>query len=267
MIVEGKKISNLIENQIKKTIEEQNLQKSLAIFYVGNNSVIDGFIKLKKNFGERVGVRVRIFHYEKDITTKSLIKEIKDISKDFDGVVVQLPLPEHIDREKVLDSVPVDKDIDVLGSKKYKNFLSGDLTFFPPVAGAIFEVLNFHNVSLDGKKIVVVGDGMLVGRPVFDWLKIAGLKPKKVTEKTKNKNEIYKNSDVIITGVGKSETITLKMIKKGVVLIDAGTSIESDVVVGDISKDSASKASLFSTVPGGVGPITVAILFRNLLYT
>lgn len=265
-IVAGKKIASLIKETLVKTIKEQNLQKSLAIFYVGNNPVIDNFITLKKKFGEDIGVRVRVFTYEETISTAKLIKEIKDTAKDFNSVVVQLPLPSHIDRKKVLDSVPVEKDIDVLSAKKYKKFIKGDFTFFPPVVGAVFEIFNFYNISLTDKKIVVVGDGLLVGRPLFDWLKTSGLSSKMVTKKTRNKNEVYKTADVLISGVGKPNIIKKSFIKKGVILIDAGSSSEDGQIVGDISKDSKDKAFLFSTVPGGVGPITVAILFRNILY-
>lgn len=265
-IVEGKKIASLIKENLIKVIKEQNLQKSLAIFYVGNNPIIDNFIHLKKKFGEDIGVRVRVFRYEETISTPKLIKEIKDISKDFDGVIVQLPLPAHIDKKKVLNSVPKEKDIDVLSEKKYKKFTMGDFSFFPPVAGAVFEILNFYKVSLDHKKIVVVGDGLLVGQPVFDWLRASGFSPKMVSEKTRNKEEWYKKADVIITGVGKPNIIKKSFLKKNVILIDAGSSSEDGQIMGDIAKDCKDKASLFSTVPGGVGPITVAILFRNILY-
>ncbi|MEZ4103584.1 MAG: bifunctional 5,10-methylenetetrahydrofolate dehydrogenase/5,10-methenyltetrahydrofolate cyclohydrolase [Candidatus Paceibacterota bacterium] len=265
-IVEGKKIASLIKEKLIKIIKEQNLQKSLAIFYVGDNPVIDNFIDLKKKFGEDVGVRVRVFKYEENITQSKLIKEIKNISKEFDSVVVQLPLPKHIDKKKILNTVPAEKDIDVLSEKKYKKFAKGDFTFFPPVAGAVFEILSFYNIPLDNKKIVVVGDGLLVGKPVLDWLKASDLKPKKVNKKTKNKNQIYKNADIIISGTGEANMIKKSFVKKGVVLIDAGSSSEDGQIVGDISKDCKDKASLFSMVPGGVGPITIAILFRNILY-
>lgn len=265
-IVNGKKIASLVKENIAKIITEQDLQKSLAIFYVGDNPVIDNFINLKKKFGEDVGVRVRVFKYEKDITTKKLIDEIKTISEEFDGVVVQLPLPAHIDKKKVLNSVSPEKDIDVLSEKRYKKFAKGDFSFFPPVVGAVVEVLNFYEISLDGKNVVVVGEGLLVGRPVFDWLKKAGFKPKMVNEKTKNKEDIYKKADVIISGVGIPGLIKKNFVKKGVVLIDAGSSSEDGQIVGDISKDCKTKASIFSTVPGGIGPITIAILFKNLLY-
>jgi len=265
-IVNGKKIASLLKEDAAKIIREQDLQKSLAIFYVGENPVIDNFINLKKKFGEDVGVRVRVFKYEKEITTTKLINEIKTISEEFDGAIVQLPLPLHIDKKKVLNCVAPHKDIDVLSDKRYKKFISGDFSFFPPVVGAVVEVLNFHDVSLDGKNVVVVGDGILVGRPVFDWLKKAGFKPKMVNEKTKNKEDIYKKADVIISGAGKPGIIKKSFVKKGVVLIDAGSSSEDGQIVGDISKDCKDKASIFSTVPGGIGPITIAILFKNLLY-
>jgi len=265
-LVDGKKISSLIKENLIKVIKEQKLKKSLAIFYVGKNPVIENFINLKKKFGKEIGVLVEVFKYDENISSEDLIKEIKKVSKSFDGAVVQLPLPEQIDRRKVLNSVPVEKDVDVLGDKKYRKFASGDFTFFPPVAGAVFEVLNFYKIQLENKKIVVVGDGVLVGKPVFDWLEASMLKAKVINEKTKDKNKLYKEADIIISGVGKAGVVKKSFVKKGVVLIDAGSSSEDGQIVGDIAKDCKEKASLFATVPGGIGPVTVAILFRNVLY-
>lgn len=265
-IVEGKKIASLIKEDLIKTIKDKGLVKKLAIFYVGENPVITSFVELKKKFGQDVGVDVKVFKYEDSVEEDFLIKEIKEKSKDFNGVVVQLPLPEKLNRENILNAVPGEKDIDVLGNFSYQKFSSGDFKFLPPVVGAIDEVFRFYNIATEGKKIVVVGKGLLVGGPVFDWLKALKLNPVCVDEKTQNPDEIFKGADIIISGVGKSGIIKKEILKKGVVLVDAGSSLDAGRVVGDIGYECGEVASLFSRVPGGIGPITIAVLFRNMLY-
>ncbi len=148
--------------------------------------------------------------------------------------------------------------------EKYQDFKEGNHTFLPPVVGAIAEIFKFHNVSLEGKEILVVGDGMLVGRPMHDWLLGKGIYPKSLDIHTENSDELLQNADIVISGAGQANLITKDRIETGVVLIDAGSSLDAGQLVGDISKDCAEKASLFSMVPGGVGPITIAIIFKNL---
>jgi methylenetetrahydrofolate dehydrogenase (NADP+)/methenyltetrahydrofolate cyclohydrolase len=267
MIVDGEKIAKGIKNNLRKMIKEKNIQKRMAIFYVGDNKVIEKFIKLKKKFGKSLGIETAVFNYDSNISEKELIKDIKVKVKDFDGAIVQLPLPKYMDKKKVLNSIPKEKDIDVLGDKRYKDFASGDFTFFPPVAGAVFEIFSYHKVKLDDKNIVVVGDGILVGGPVRDWLLASGLNPVVITKDSKDKKPILKNADIIISGAGSPNLIKKSFVKKGSVLIDAGASSEDGKIVGDISKECAQISELFAGVPGGVGPITIAILFRNLIHS
>jgi len=265
-LVNGKEIASLMKKEMKKKIKENGLNKKLAIFYVGESLVIDSFIKTKKKFGKDIGVVVQVFKYKSDASEEFLINEIKQKSKDYDGVVVQLPLPDNLNRKKILNSIPKKKDVDLLSSLSYKDFLDKKSKITPPVAFAIDKIFSYYGVELKNKKIVIIGNGALVGRPTNDLLLIKGLKPKIITEKTKNKEYFYKNADIIISGVGFPNLIKKSFVKKGVILIDAGSSSEIGQIKGDISADCKSVASLFSTVPGGVGPITVASLFYNLLY-
>lgn len=266
MFVDGKKIARKIKANIKKEMKERGAKKKMAIVYVGQNKVIDKFVNLKKNFGKDVGIPVQVFRFEKNITEKDLAKNVKKICKEFDGVVIQLPLPSHIDKKTILNIVPKGKDIDILSDKKYAEFKKGDMSRLPPVAGAIFEILSFYDIDLENKKVAVVGDGVLVGRPTFDLFVLMGLNPILVNKETKNSKDIIKSADVLVCGVGSPSFIKNSHIKNDVILFDAGSSSEGGVVVGDISKDCIKKASIFSAVPGGIGPITIAILFRNLLY-
>ncbi len=266
MLVNGRELSSRIKEELKNKIKKENLNKSLGIFYVGKNEVIENFIRIKKKFGEDIGVLVEVISFDEKVSEVDLIKSIKKNSKKYDGLIVQLPLPKNINKKNVLNSVSVKKDIDVLNEKTFEVFKSGKKGKIPTVAGSVMEIFNFYKIDLKGKKIVIVGNGLLVGKPVFEILKLQGLKPKVITEKTKNAKDFYKNADVIISGVGIPNLIKKGSVKKGVVLIDAGSSSHNGSIVGDISKDCLEKASLFSTVPGGVGPVTVAMLLKNLLY-
>jgi methylenetetrahydrofolate dehydrogenase (NADP+)/methenyltetrahydrofolate cyclohydrolase len=266
MLVDGKKIAKNIEQKMKEYIENNNLKKRLAIFYVGDNPVIDQFVKIKQNFGKRIGVDVAVFKYEDSIGEDYLVNEISDKSKDFDGVVVQLPLPSHIDRYKIINSVDLEKDVDVLSDKSYRDFLSDKNKMLPPVVFAIKEILSSYNILIKDKKVCVVGDGLLVGKPVYDWFKMNEADVNIVNLKTQDTESLIKNADILVSGVGSPNLIKKDMVKDGVVLLDAGSSQESGALVGDISKDCESVASIFSCVPGGIGPITVVGLFYNLVY-
>lgn len=265
-IVEGKKIASLIKEELKKNIIENSLEKKLAIFYVGENPVISSFVELKKKFGADIGVNVEVFRFDNSVEEDFLIQEIENKSKDFDGVVIQLPLPESLNRRKILDSVPEEKDIDVLGTKAYRRFASGDFKFLPPVVGAVEQVFRHYNIEMQDKKFIVVGKGLLVGGPIFDWLKALNLDTICVDENTENSEEIYSSADVIISGVGRAGLIKKDFLKEGVVLIDAGSSLDAGVIAGDIDYECGEVSSVFARVPGGIGPITIAILFKNLLY-
>lgn len=266
MIVDGKNIAKKIEQKMKEYIENNNLKKRLAIFYVGDNPVIDQFVKIKQNFGKRIGVDVMVFRYDNSVEESFLINEISDKSKDFDGVIVQLPLPLHIDRYKIINSVDLEKDVDVLSDKSYRDFLSGKNKMLPPVVFAIKEILYSYNILIKDKKVCVLGDGLLVGKPAYDWFKMNEADVCIVNLKTQDPESLIKGADILVSGIGSPNFIKKDMVKEGVILLDAGSSQESGVLKGDISKNCVDVAAVFSSVPGGIGPITVVGLFSNLVY-
>ncbi len=266
IIVDGHKIALSIKDGLTKITQDSADIKKLAIFYVGDNKVIDNFIHLKKKFGESIKISVSVFKYPTNITEDFLIKEILEKSKSCDGALVQLPLPPNLDRKRILDSVPPDKDVDMLGSVRFENFVNGDMTTLPPVVHAISEIFSHYNIDTFDKNIVIAGNGILVGKPVYHWLINLGFNPTMVVKDTPGKSDIFKKADIIISGVGLRHFINKSHLKDGVVLIDAGSSSHDGSIYGDMDPDCKDKASLFSTVPGGVGPITVAALFKNLLY-
>lgn len=260
MIVDGRKISDEIKKELKVKVSTLTRVPMLVAIQVGNDPATESFLRIKKNFASDVGVVFEVSKFEESITTEELCDRILTISNDqlVDGVIVQLPLPENIDKRKVLDLIPVDKDPDVLSSNSKKE---GKLN---PVVLAINEILNRNEVSLDEQKIVVIGKGELVGGPVVEWLTRYGYEPIVMTKENFDSSEL-KDADIIITGAGVAGLIKKESVKKGVVVIDAGTSESGGEIKGDSDFSVSEVASVFTPVPGGIGPVAVAKLFQNLL--
>lgn len=257
MLVDGKKIQQDIKQELKELVSKCSRVPSLGIVLVGEDPASEKFISLKQKFGDSLGVDVWIKILSETATTERVITAIEEFETD--GVVAQLPLPKHIDQQAVLSSIPKEKDVDALNEKD----------FIAPVAGAVFEVFDREEIILKNKAIVVVGEGKLVGVPVVEELRKRGFQYDIVSLETneEKKLELFHRADVIISGAGDPHFIKPDMIKEGVVLIDAGTSESAGVLVGDVDPACQNKASLITPVPGGIGPITVAVLFRNLIAT
>lgn len=263
MIVDGEKIAE----EMKLELRLLGKIARLDIVYVGENPVIEKFIGVKKRYGNKIGAETVVHRFPENISQEDLIREVKRIGgdKNLSGMIVQLPLPKHLDTEAILNAIPEEKDVDALSKKAFEKFASGNSRFMPPVAGAVKEILEEHDVSLHGKEILVLGEGRLVGKPIAAWFAREHADFTVANSKTENLPELLKNADIIISGVGKAGMIKPEMIKEGAVLIDAGTTEEGGRVAGDADPACAAKCSLFTPVPGGVGPVTVAVLFRNLL--
>ncbi len=271
VIIDGKKIAQEIQDKLKEEVASLSIKPKLGIFTIDPNQAVLQFIGIKKRFGEAVGVAVEVIQKEKGISQEDAENALKEVVEKYDGVVVQLPLPGHLDVQKLLNLVPKEKDADMLADVSTDDDIEipqgqSLRKIYSPVAGAVKEIFEKYQISLEGKKIAIIGAGQLVGMPVYYWLVSRGVVPSLFDLDTREKFlEKSKSFDIIISGVGLAGMITKEMIKDGAVLIDAGSSELSGKVVGDMDPACADKASHFSPVPGGVGPITVAILFRNLV--
>lgn len=256
MLVDGKKLADEIKQELK--IKAQGKDLCLVVVWVGEDPVSERYVEKKKKFGLDIGVEVIVYEYSSDILEEDLIEEITKLNdnSNVSGIIIQLPLPKEIDEQKILNLISPDKDVDALGEGS---------RVFPPTIGAIKEILNRNNVELPGKKAVVLGKGKLVGRPAAIWLTQEGANVIVVDSKTSDPASILKQADIIVSGVGRSGLITPGSIREGVVLIDAGTSEAAGQLKGDADPACADKCSLFTPVPGGVGPLTVVMLFKNLL--
>jgi methylenetetrahydrofolate dehydrogenase (NADP+)/methenyltetrahydrofolate cyclohydrolase len=262
MIIDGNKINQ----EIKEGLRGHAKGLSLAILWIGDDSVSAKYIEKKKQFGEEIGVRVEVFKYGADMFTSELVEEIKSISKEFSGLIVQLPLPKQIDSVTALSTIPVDKDVDLLSDWAYQKFVEGKSQILPPVVASIKEVFEGNDLKdLKGLHAVVVGKGKLVGKPVSVWLASQGASVDLLGREVADLTPFTKNADIIVSGAGVPNLIKPEMVREGVIILDAATSDVSGKIVGDVDPAVADKAKIFSPVPGGIGPITVAMLFKNLV--
>ena len=267
-IIDGKKIRSEILAKVKEGVASLSFQPVFCDVLVGDDPSSAQYVRMKAKTAESLGIKFHNANFPATITTEELIKEIKILNglQNMCGIIVQLPLPQSLDRRAILDSIDSGLDVDCLGAIASEKFYNGEIALGFPTALACMELLDSTGVDLKGKKIAVLGQGDLVGKPVTALLKFRGLNPDIVRSKTENKEEIIKKADVIISGMGQGKYITGNMIKEGAILIDAGTSESDGSIVGDIDSESVKNvASFISPVPGGVGPVTVAMLLNNVL--
>jgi len=231
---------------------------------VGDNLVSKRYVGLKKKMAERAGIDVVVHHFPEDITPEELEKNIKETVALYDGYIIQLPLPVHIDTSAMLDLIPIEKDVDMLSSSSMRAYYADATNLLPPVIGVFAEILARHAIDVRGKQVVVVGYGKLVGKPAEHWFKKEGADVT-VIDKGDDLLSAAKGADIIALGVGSPSLLKPDMIKEGVVILDAGTSEDGGALKGDADPACAEKASLFTPVPGGIGPMTVVMLLKNLL--
>jgi len=267
-ILDGKKLTRKILEELKEKIKSSNLKLKLAIIFVGENPASQAFINQKEKVCRALGIGFELHRYPETIKTEGLVQAVKGISANpqVSGVIIQLPLPVHIDSQVVLGNILPEKDPDVLTPRNSAKFYSGDFSLLLPTLAGIVRLLEEYKIKVKGKNAVVVGAGKLVGRPAAFWLISQEATVTVVNVFTKKLADFTKKADLIISGVGKPGLIKGIMVKKGVVIVDAGTSVKKKEIVGDVDFKSVSKkASFITPVPGGVGPMTVAMLLENLV--
>lgn len=267
IVLDGKKAAEKVISNVAEEIRNKHLKMKVVVFLIGDSSVSMSYINKKREFCKNAGVNFNLKRYDSSISQEEFDKEVKMAAEDDEvsGIVIQLPLPKNFDTQKTLNIVPLNKDIDVLSADSFEKFSSGGSLSVPPVVGAVKYLLREYSISVDNKDIVLVGKGRLVGRPLSVWLESIKANFKVVDKSVKDISEFTKNADIVISGVGSPSIIKENMVKKGAVLIDIGTSSEEGEIKGDIDLLAYKKASYSAPVPGGIGPLAVAMLLDNLL--
>jgi len=266
-IIDGRKIKGEILEELKSKVERLPFPPIFCDILVGEDTVSASYVRIKGKAAESIGIKFKTVNFPENITTEEIVEEINNLNKvpHICGIIVQLPLPSHIEVQTVLDAITPSLDVDCLGSFNSQNFYSDKGGVGYPTALACMKLLDSLNLNLKDKNIIVLGRGKLVGLPVTHLLESRSLVVTVVNSKTENSDLIIKEADVIVSAVGKGKFITKDTIKEGVVIIDAGTSEENGTVVGDVDMESVEgKASFVTPTPGGVGPVTVAMLLENV---
>lgn len=259
MLVDGKKIANEIYEDIKASLVIPSSHPCLTVFACAPNPETRKYMELKKKRASELGFDMLVIELDSQITTKEAVEAIQSSIKSGEGVIVQLPFPAQVDVDQVLSAIPKELDVDNI------NYAGEDTEVLPPVVGAIAEITSRHKVDFAGKNVVVVGRGRLVGRPAAFWAEAQNAVVTAIDKTTANSDDILRKADIIITGAGVPGLIVPDKIKEGAVIFDAGTSEEGGELRGDVDPACASKCSLLTPVPGGIGPITIAVLLRNLV--
>jgi len=263
MNVDGKKIRDKVLEELKSEVGSRELR--LVGVLVGDHPGSKKFMELKEKAAKEIGIDFRLYEFPGDISTNKLRDELNNIAKQgvTHGIIVELPLPEQINAQYILNTIPQEKDVDVLSTKAQGAFFVGKSKILPPAVEALKIVLEEHDVDIKGKDVAVFGYGILIGKPIANWLAVQGASVFVINEFTKNPEEISKEADIVISGVGEAGLIKGEMVKDDAIVIDFGYSEDGK---GDVDFDSVSKkVSLITPVPGGMGPIVVAAVLKNLL--
>ena len=258
MIIDGRALAGAIVTALRNETAAMAGLPLLTVFTCAPNFETKKFLDLKTKRAAEAGISVSVIELPPNVTMEQVTTAINQSKAMSDGIIIQFPFP-HIATKDLIALIPPELDVDVT---HYDGQTDGLL---PPVVGAIAEISQAHAIDWVGKSVVVVGNGRLVGAPAAQYAAALGAN---VTIVTKDSNNLAatKDADILILGAGSPGLLTPEMVKAGAVVLDAGTSEEGGMLVGDAHPLVAARASLFTPVPGGIGPLTIAILLKNVLY-
>ena len=270
VIIDGKQIAQSVKEQLKNKVNDfllkYNHQITLAVILVGENPASKVYVKNKITATEYVGMKSLSFHLPENSTQEEVESLIESLSKDngVDGILVQLPLPKHINENKILSKIPAEKDVDGFLAQNVGNLLLGQPATIACTPFGVIKMLKSQNIELCGKNAVVIGRSNIVGKPMALLLLQENCTVTVCHSKTKNLKEICSNADILIAAIGRPEFVKADMVKSGAVVIDVGINRTEKGLVGDVDFEQVKNvASYISPVPGGVGPMTIAMLLEN----
>lgn len=267
-IIDGKKVSKEIKENLKKIIELFPTKPKLAVIQVGDDSASEIYVNMKRKETEKIGIDFMFIKYDSDINEEIIEETIKSLNKDksINGILIQLPLPSNIDSKRILNLIDPSKDVDGLTDYNIAKLINKEDAIIPCTPFGIIKLLEYYNIDVRDKNIVVVGRSNLVGRPLSNILLNMDATVTVCHSKTKDLKEYTKRADILFVATGKKHLITRDMIKRDAILIDVGINRENDKLYGDINFDNVyKKCSMITPVPGGVGPMTIAMLLYNLV--
>lgn len=276
-IIDGKRISQEIKDELKEKVaalKEQGIEGTLAVIQVGNDPASSVYVNNKKKACEYIGIGSLAYELPEETTEEELLALIEKLNNDtkVNGILVQLPVPKHIDEEKIINTISPEKDVDGFHPENVGNLVTGGKGFVSCTPAGIIQLLKRSNVAIEGKNCVVIGRSNIVGKPMALLMLRENATVTIAHSKTQNLKEICKQADILIVAIGKPRFITADYVKEGAVVIDVGIhrepkEVDGKVVsklCGDVNyEEVAEHTSAITPVPGGVGPMTIAMLMNN----
>lgn len=269
-ILSGKVVSQRIKDELKEEVKELNLKgifPGLAVIIVGDDPASRVYVNSKKKACEEIGVYSEEYALPEETTEEELLQLVEKLNNEpkINGILVQLPLPKHIDEETVINAISPKKDVDAFHPVNVGKIMIGNYDFLPCTPAGVMELIKESGIDVSGKECVIVGRSNIVGKPQAMLLLHANGTVTICHSRTKDLKAKTKNADILVAAVGIPNFITGDMIKEGAVVIDVGINrIADKKLVGDVEFESAEKvASAITPVPGGVGPMTIAMLMKN----
>ncbi len=264
-ICDGHALASSIFESLKHKVASLDTAPELSVILIGSNPASESYVRLKTRKAKAIGVKVFLIRLPEDAPEERVVEGIDAEVEKRRSIIVQLPLPSGLTPRRILNRIPPELDVDVLSDEAKRQFAAGELGFDQPVVGSIRAILESASFEVKGRKVVVVGQGSLVGIPAAVWFRKRGAHVHVADNETNNLAGLTLQADVVVCGAGVPGLIKPGMIKSGAIVLDAGTSEESGKLRGDADPACADKASLYTPVPGGIGPITVAVLLRNVV--
>lgn len=266
IVLEGKTIRDNIIKDLKEYIHINKMYISFVIISIGDDEASKVYIGEKQKLASELNIECKVIKKAKDIKTEEVIELIEDLNKDeaINGILVQLPIPEHLEKDKILNSIDPKKDIDGLTSYNLGKLINNEKGLFPATASGVIKLFKYYNIDLAGKNVLVINKSTLVGKPLALMLIEKGATVTIAHSKTIDLNQKLKNFDIIISAVGKKDLIKFEDVNEDTILVDIGVSRIDGKIYGDIEERLEERNTSTPTI-GGVGPLTIALLAENIV--
>ena len=268
-IIDGKAVSQKIKDEERAEIERDKLTVGLAVIIVGNDPASRVYVNNKKKACEACGIKSYEYALPEETTEKELRDLVRTLNDDpnVNGILVQLPLPKHITEKKIIKTISPKKDVDAFHAENVGRIVIGNYAFLPCTPAGVMELIHSTGTDVDGKECVVIGRSNIVGKPMAMLLLHENATVTICHSHTKDLAEVCRRADILVSAVGKADFVTADMVKEGAVVIDVGMNRNAEnKLCGDVKFDEVEpKASYITPVPGGVGPMTIAMLMKNTL--
>lgn len=264
-IMDGKNLSNIIKDDLRKEISMYVQTPILAVITIGDDEASKVYVNNKRKSCEQVGISFMHFDYLSEVKESVVINKIKELNKDVsvNGIIVQLPIPDHFNVDKIINTIDVSKDVDGLTNESKIRRMNNKSSLIPCTTKGILELLDYYKINIESKRVVVVGRSELVGTPTYQECLKRNATVTICHSKIIDLGSITKEADILIVATGHKYLIDKNMIKEGCVIIDVGISRDNGKLYGDVNPNVSDKCSYLTPVPGGVGPMTVVMLLKN----